>query len=39
MLVRPENRLVADTLERQWNEKLRQLQAEQEYDVFPGPRP
>jgi DNA invertase Pin-like site-specific DNA recombinase len=32
MLVRPENRLVADTLERQWNEKLRQLaEAEQEY--------
>jgi DNA invertase Pin-like site-specific DNA recombinase len=33
MLVRPENRLVADTLERQWNEKLRQLaEAEQEYN-------
>lgn len=32
MLVRPENRLVADTLERQWNEKLAQLtQAEEEY--------
>ena len=32
MLVRPENRLVADTLERQWNEKLRQLaDAEEEY--------
>ena len=32
MLVRPENRLVADTLERQWNVKLRQLdEAEQEY--------
>ena len=32
MLVHPENRLVADTLERQWNEKLRQLdEAEQEY--------
>jgi len=32
MLVRPENRLVADTLERQWNEKLRQLaEAEEEY--------
>jgi DNA invertase Pin-like site-specific DNA recombinase len=32
MLVRPENRLVADTLERQWNEKLRQLsEAEQAY--------
>jgi hypothetical protein len=32
MLVRPENRLVADTLEREWNEKLRQLaEAEQEY--------
>jgi DNA invertase Pin-like site-specific DNA recombinase len=25
MLVRPENRLVADTLEKQWNDKLRQL--------------
>lgn len=33
MLVRPENRLVADTLERQWNEKLRQLaEAEEEYN-------
>ena len=33
MLVRPENRLVADTLEQQWNEKLRQLEeAEQEYN-------
>lgn len=32
MLVRPENRLVADNLERQWNEKLVVLvQAEQEY--------
>ena len=32
MLVRPENRLVADTLERQWNDKLRRLEeAEQEY--------
>lgn len=32
MLVRPENRLVADTLERQWNEKLAQLtQAEEEF--------
>lgn len=32
MLVRPENRLVADSLERQWNEKLRLLEeAEQEY--------
>lgn len=32
MLVSPENRLVADTLEREWNEKLRQLaEAEQEY--------
>jgi len=32
MLVRPENRLVADTLERQWNEKLASLsQAEEEY--------
>jgi DNA invertase Pin-like site-specific DNA recombinase len=32
MLVRPENRLVADTLERQWNEKLSQLaQVEDEY--------
>jgi excisionase family DNA binding protein len=32
MLVRPENRLVADNLERQWNEKLAQLaEAEQEY--------
>jgi DNA invertase Pin-like site-specific DNA recombinase len=25
LMVRPENRLVADTLERQWNEKLREL--------------
>ena len=32
MLVRPENRLVADTLEQQWNDKLRQLnEAEKEY--------
>lgn len=32
MLVRPENRLVADTLERQWNEKLSLLhQAEEDY--------
>lgn len=32
MLVRPENRLVADNLERQWNEKLAQLaQAEEDY--------
>jgi hypothetical protein len=32
MLARPENRLVVDNLERQWNEKLRQLaQAEEEY--------
>jgi DNA invertase Pin-like site-specific DNA recombinase len=32
MLVRPENRLVADNLERQWNEKLAKLaQAEEEY--------
>ena len=32
VLVRPENRLVADTLEREWNDKLRQLdEAEQEY--------
>ena len=32
MLVRPENRLVADTLERQWNDKLRQLaEAEEHY--------
>jgi DNA invertase Pin-like site-specific DNA recombinase len=32
LLVRPENRLVADTLERQWNDKLRQLaEAEEEY--------
>lgn len=32
MLVRPENRLVVDTLERQWNDKLRQLaDAEEEY--------
>jgi DNA invertase Pin-like site-specific DNA recombinase len=32
MLVRPENRLVADTLERQWNEKLRKLdEAELQY--------
>jgi len=30
--VRPENRLVADTLERQWNEKLRQLaEVEEQY--------
>lgn len=37
MLVRPENRLVADTLERQWNEKLRQLaEAEQEYARMSG---
>ena len=33
MLVRPENRLVADSLERQWNEKLAKLaQAEEEYN-------
>jgi hypothetical protein len=32
MLVRPENRLVTDNLERQWNEKLAKLaQAEEEY--------
>ena len=32
MLVRPEHRLVADTLERQWNEKLARLaEAEEEY--------
>lgn len=32
MLVRPENRLVADSLEQQWNEKLAALaQAEEEY--------
>lgn len=32
MLVRPENRLVADNLERQWNEKLAKLaQAEEQY--------
>jgi DNA invertase Pin-like site-specific DNA recombinase len=32
MLVRPENRLVADTLERQWNERLVLLhQAEEDY--------
>jgi DNA invertase Pin-like site-specific DNA recombinase len=32
MLVRPENRLVADNLERQWNEKLARLaQAEEDY--------
>ena len=32
LLVRPEHRLVADTLERQWNEKLATLkQAEEEY--------
>ena len=32
MLVRPENRLVADSLERQWNEKLARLkQVEDEY--------
>jgi len=32
LLARPENRLVVDTLERQWNEKLALLaQAEQEY--------
>lgn len=35
MLVRPENRLVADNLERNWNEKLRELaQAEEEYASF-----
>ncbi len=32
MLVRPENRLVADSLERRWNERLAELsKAEQEY--------
>jgi DNA invertase Pin-like site-specific DNA recombinase len=32
LLVRPENRLVADNLEREWNEKLAELaRAEQEY--------
>jgi len=32
MLVRPENRLVADTLEKRWNEKLSELaKAEQEF--------
>src|SRR5260370_21841893 len=32
MLVRPENRLVADSLERRWNEKLGELsKAEEEY--------
>ncbi len=32
MLVRPENRLVADSLERRWNEKLTELsKAEEEY--------
>ena len=32
MLARPENRLVVDNFERQWNEKLTQLaQAEEEY--------
>ena len=32
MLVRPENRLVADSLERQWNDRLRQLaEAEEQY--------
>lgn len=32
MLVRPENRLVADTLEKRWNEKLSELaKAEQDY--------
>ena len=32
MLVRPEHRLVADTLEREWNEKLARLAAaEEEY--------
>jgi DNA invertase Pin-like site-specific DNA recombinase len=32
MLVRPENRLVADSLERNWNEKLEELKrAEEEY--------
>lgn len=41
MLVRPENRLVADNLERQWNEKLLRLaQVEEEYNqavkVEPG---
>jgi len=35
MLVQPENRLVADTLERRWNEKLAHLaQAEEEYSRF-----
>lgn len=48
MLVRPEHRLVADTLERQWNEKLARLRrAQQEYenastadrpDLSPGAR-
>jgi len=33
MLVRPENRLVADTLEREWNEKLRRLgELEEQYN-------
>ena len=32
MLVRPENRLVADNLERQWNQKLTELaEAEEQY--------
>jgi DNA invertase Pin-like site-specific DNA recombinase len=41
MLVRPEHRLVADSLERQWNEKLARLaEAEEEYrraTVVDGP--
>ncbi len=37
MLVRPENRLVADTLERQWNERLGRLrQLEDEYARSPS---
>jgi len=31
LLVRPENRLVADSLEQQWNEKLRELARQEEY--------
>jgi hypothetical protein len=31
MQVDPENRLVADTLEAEWNEKLRQLQDANDY--------
>ncbi len=40
LLVRPENRLVVDNLERQWNEKLLILaQAEEEYARLRGSQP